>query len=42
MGIAKLQIFVFQGNAATHLRCGGWPNIGFVGNLLFCSSERIL
>jgi len=39
--------YVFQDNAATYLRCGGQPNIGFVGNLLpfsalkeFCKSIK--
>jgi len=46
----KVQIsdfYVFQGNAATYLRCGGWPNMSFVGNLLlfvavkeFCKSIK--
>jgi len=43
----KFLISVFQGNAATYLRCGGYPNIGFVGNLLlfaavkkFCKSTK--
>ena len=46
---AKFLIFLFsQGNAATHLSCGGKTNMGFVGNLLlfaaaeeFCKSSRI-
>ena len=33
---------VFQGNAATYLRCGGKPNMSFVGNLLLFAAERIL
>ena len=31
---------VFQGNAATHLRCGGSPNTGFVGNLLLFAALK--
>jgi len=26
--------YVSQGNAATYLRCGGYANMGFVGNLV--------
>jgi len=36
----KFLISVFQGNAATYLRCGGYPNIGFVGNLLLFAAVK--
>jgi len=35
-----LIFYVFQGNAATYLRCGGKPNIGFVGNLLLFATVK--
>ena len=38
---AKFLIFnVFQGNAATQLRCGGQPNIGFVAKLVLFTAVK--
>jgi len=39
----KVQIsdfYVFQGNAATHLRCGGYTNMDFVGNLMLYAKVK--
>ena len=41
----KVQIsdfYVFQGNAATHLRCGGQTNMDFVENLMLYAAVKKL